>query len=83
MVEMPEFYAQHVGHQPGDTLGFDMSAARRSGANAWAKARAKPEQLLTEPRLWATLDYSAVKDSNVDTQISWTVASSGTAKFIT
>ena len=76
--EMPKFYAQHVGHQP-ETSGFDMSAARRSGANAWAKARAVPEQLLTEPRQWATLDYRAVKDSSVDAQIGWTVARSGTA----
>ena len=79
VVEMPEFYAQHVGHQPEDTPGFDMSAARRTGANAWTKARAKPEQLLTEPRQWATLDYSTVRDSNVDAQIDWTVARSGTA----
>lgn len=79
VVEMPEFYAQHVGHQPEETAGFDMSAARRSGANAWTKARAEPAQLLTEPRQWATLDYSEVKDSNVDAQINWTVARSGIA----
>ncbi|MGI8704729.1 MAG: 50S ribosomal protein L11 methyltransferase [Sphingomicrobium sp.] len=79
VVEMPEVYADHVAHQPEDTWGFDMSAARRSGANVHTKARAKPEQLLTEPRQWATLHYSAVKVSNVDAQINWTVARSGTA----
>ncbi len=79
VVEMPDFYAQHVGHQPGDTPGFDMSAARRSGANAVTKARAEPKQLLTEPRQWATLDYKAVTDSNVDAQIGWTAARPGTA----
>jgi len=79
VVEMPEFYAQHVGHQPEETLGFDMSAARRRGANASTKARAEPAQLLTEPRQWAKLDYRTVKDSNVDAQISWTVARSGIA----
>ena len=79
VAEMPEFYAQHVGHLPQDTAGFDMSAARRRGANGWAKARAKPEQLLTEPRQWATLDYRLVSDTKVDAQIDWDVARPGTA----
>lgn len=79
VVEMPEFYAQHVAHQSQDTAGFDMSAARRSGANAWAKARATPEQLLTDPRQWAVLDYHRVTETDVDAQIGWTASRAGTA----
>lgn len=79
VVEMPQFYGEHVGHQHQDTAGFDMSAARRFGANAWAKARAKPEQLLTEPFQWATLDYRHVADTDIDARIGWTVARPGTA----
>jgi protein arginine N-methyltransferase 1 len=79
VVDMPEFHAQFVGHQPRDTAGFDMSAARRAGANAWAKARAKPDQLLTTPRQWARLDYRHVTEPNVDARISWTADRSGHA----
>jgi protein arginine N-methyltransferase 1 len=79
VVEMPEFYAQHVAHQPQDTAGFDMSAARHVGTSAWAKARAQPEQLLTEPRQWAVLDYHRVTDTHVDAQIDWTSVRAGTA----
>jgi protein arginine N-methyltransferase 1 len=79
VVEMPEFYAQHVAHQPQDTAGFDMSAARHVGTRAWGKARARPEQLLTEPQQWAVLDYHRVTDTGVDAQIDWTASRSGTA----
>jgi protein arginine N-methyltransferase 1 len=79
VVEMPEFYAQHVGHQPEDTDGFDMTVARLAGANAWAKARAKPEQLLSAPRLFSTLDYRVINEDNVNVQIDWPVHRAGTA----
>jgi hypothetical protein len=39
-VEAPVAYADTVSHQPQDTGGFDMSAARRAGANGWTKVRA-------------------------------------------
>lgn len=77
VVEMPEFYAANVGHQAQDTAGFDMSAARRFGANAWTKTRAMPEQLLTEPRQWAILDYRRITEIDVDAQIDWTADRSG------
>jgi protein arginine N-methyltransferase 1 len=79
VVEMPEFYAHLVGHQPQDTAGFDMSAARKQGSNGWAKARAQPQQLLSEPLQCATLDYQIVTDADLDVQISWKATRSGTA----
>jgi type I protein arginine methyltransferase len=79
VVEMPEFYSQHVGHQPGDTCGFDMSVARRIGVSRWARAQATPEQLLTIPHHWATLDYRTITDNDVRGEIDWIAARSGIA----
>jgi protein arginine N-methyltransferase 1 len=79
VVESPDFYAKHVGHQPEDSPDFDMSAARCIGTNAWAKFRARPEQLLTSARRWATIDYRTETDKDVRAQMAWTVARSGTA----
>lgn len=77
MVEMPEFYAAQVGHQPQDTAGFDMSAARSLGTNGWAKTHARPQQLLAKPVHWATLDYRSITDERVDSEIVWTAERSG------
>ena len=79
VAEMPDFYAQHVGHQPDDTCGFDMAAARRIGANAWARTQATPDQLLTAPHHLATLDYRTVTEANVSARLDWTAERAGTA----
>lgn len=76
-VEMPDFYAKHVGHQPEDTAGFDMSAARHFGTNGWAKVHASPDELLTIPVRCAQLDYRQLTEINLDTQIQWIAERSG------
>lgn len=78
VVEMPEFYAGHVGHQPEDTAGFDMSAARQLGTHAWAKVHASTDQLLSKPRACARLEYDRVRGTDLETQISWIAERSGT-----
>jgi protein arginine N-methyltransferase 1 len=77
VVEMPQFYAECVGHQPQHTAGFDMSAARHLGASAWTKAHAKPEQFLTKPRKLATLDFRHVTETDVEARLEWVVERSG------
>ena len=37
--------------------GFDMTAARRIATNTWEKAEVDPDQLISEPARWATIDY--------------------------
>jgi protein arginine N-methyltransferase 1 len=75
---MPELYARHVGHQPQDTQGFDMSAARLLGSSGWTKTHAKTENLLTDARNWAELDFRTVTDPNVAAQIEWLAERPGT-----
>jgi len=45
----------------------------------WKIENVSPEILLSEPRLWATLDYSTINDPNVASEMSFTVTRDGTA----
>jgi protein arginine N-methyltransferase 1 len=58
---------------------LDLSAATRLVTNTWRKTRMKPEQLLTDPICWATLDYYEVNSPDVHAEISWHAAREGTA----
>ena len=77
VVEAPGLYARHAGPWNDTGLGVDMDAARRLAVNNFSKGRLTREQLLTETRRWATLDYAVVEDPNVRAHVSWTVARSG------
>ncbi|HEY0723304.1 MAG TPA: 50S ribosomal protein L11 methyltransferase [Pyrinomonadaceae bacterium] len=58
---------------------LDLSAATRLVTNTWRKTRIKPEQLLTDPICWTTLDYYEVDSPDVHAEISWQAAREGTA----
>jgi SAM-dependent methyltransferase len=61
---------------------LDMQVGWRIVSNTWRKGRVAPEQLLVEPRHWATLDYATVEDTDFATDISWDVRRRGTAHGI-
>ena len=46
---------------------------------SWRKSRIKPEQLLTEPVCWSTLDYHEVSSPDVSAEISLEAVRKGTA----
>lgn len=79
VVEMPELYARFVGHQAADTDGFDMSAAHAAATNVWTKVHATPDQLLTEPCQWASLDYRTVEDARAAGAVDVAITRPGTA----
>lgn len=58
---------------------LDLSPGRQLVTNTWRKSRIKPEQLLTEPVCWTTLDYNEVSSPGVRAEISWHAAREGTA----
>lgn len=60
VVEAPEQYARIVDPWGGDILGQDLSPARQLAVNDSQKARFTPQQLLTSPQLWATLEYATI-----------------------
>src|SRR5262249_34030198 len=45
--------------------------------NEFRKARVKPEQLLTEPQLWATLDYATIENPDVRGTLHGTATRNG------
>ncbi len=81
VVEAPEQHAEIVGPW-GNQFDLDLAAGRRLVTNTWRKSRIKPEQLLTEPVCWTTLDYYAVTSADVRAEISWQAVRKGTAHGI-
>ena len=57
--------------------GLNMDAAQRFATNISRKARVKPDQLLVEPRCWATLDYQTIESPDISAKITWTVLQEG------
>jgi protein arginine N-methyltransferase 1 len=80
VVEAPEQYEELVG--PWKKFDLDLSAATRMITNTWRKSYLKPEQLLTEPVCWTTIDYYEVQTADVRAEISWRAARNGTAHGI-
>ena len=81
VVEAPEQYEEIVGPWRNQ-FDLDLSAGMRLVTNTWRKSRIKPEQLLTEPVCWSTLDYYEVSSPDVCAEISGHAARNGTAHGI-
>ena len=79
IVTAPKLYADFVEPWEVHNYGFNMQAARKLVLNSWGKGRVEPEQLLTEPKLWAQLNYATLEDVNAAAELEWTVAQSGEA----
>ena len=58
---------------------LDLSAGKRLITNTWRKTRIQPEQMLTEPVCWTTIDYHEVDSPDVKAEISFRAARKGTA----
>jgi len=82
IVEAPERYSKIVDPWERNELGQDLSSARRMIVNDMHKARFKPEQVLTEPKLWATIDYANVENPDFQGSLNWTVQRAGTGHGI-
>jgi len=78
IVEAPQQYEERIDPWRNQ-FDLDLSAATRLVTNTWRKSRIKPEQLLTDPICWATLDYYEVDSPDVHAEISWQAAREGTA----
>lgn len=66
LVEANEIYnANYEGPWRRSNDGFNMEAARQRRVNAFDRHHVKPEQLLSAPVPWATLDYRTVEATSV------------------
>ncbi len=78
VVEAPEQYAELI--EPWQSqFELDLSAATRFITNTWRKSDIKPQQFLTEPVCWSTVDYYEVDNPDARAEISWRAARNGTA----
>ena len=79
LVTAPKLYAAHVAPWDDNPYGLDLRAARQRVTNHYRKGAVKPEQLLVEPRCWATLDYQTITSPHAKGKVSWTIDKAGTA----
>lgn len=79
LVEAPEQYDELVGPWQRNTFDLNLSAATRFVTNTWRKERLRPEQLLSEPVCWTTIDYYEVETADMRAEISLRAVRKGTA----
>jgi protein arginine N-methyltransferase 1 len=79
LVDACELYDRLVEPWAAGRLGFTMEAARSMVVNSWTKASIAKGQLLSEPRCWGSLDYSAVLSTDVSGRFATEVTRSSVA----
>lgn len=79
VVEAPDLYRLLVAPWGQNPPGLDFEAARRLAVNRWSKATVGPDQLLVEPRPWATLEYDRIESAAVSGDLGWVAARRGIA----
>ena len=78
VVEAPKQYAELIDPWQSQ-FELDLSAATRFITNTWRKSDIKPQQFLTKPVCWSTVDYYKVDNPDARAEISWRAARNGTA----
>lgn len=79
LVEAPDEYEHIVGPWQEDRFNLDLSAGLSRITNTWRKTPIKPDELLSEPVCWTTLNYHTVDTPDVLAEISWRAARAGIA----
>ena len=79
VVEASEQYEELVGPWQSNKFELDLTAGTHLITNTWRKTRLMPEQFLTEPIRWATIDYYEVNSPGISAEISWRASRAGTA----
>jgi type I protein arginine methyltransferase len=78
-IDDPEYYRQKYQSPWEDApYGCNLTANRRFVTNQWQKHRLQPARFLSEPQIWATLDYTQITAPNVKSTLAWQIDRSGT-----
>jgi len=77
-VEVPDIYASIVDPWKTTTFGLDMQSACKIVTNSFLKCHTEPEKHLSEPALFATLDYATITDPNVTGVLDFEIKRAGT-----
>jgi type I protein arginine methyltransferase len=79
LVESESVYRGCTAPWGQEERGIDLAPAGRRLANGYSKARFKPEDLLSCPVEWVTLDYRTITEPNVSGSVEFEAARPGTA----
>jgi protein arginine N-methyltransferase 1 len=82
VVEAPKVYGKIVDAWDHNMLGQDLGVARRKVLHDYYKERVTPEQLLTVPQLWATLDYATIENPDIHGTLHWNAERNGSGHGI-
>jgi len=82
IVEAPKPYGEIVDPWDQNPFGQNLRPARQLAVNGAQKVRVSPGQLLTGPKLWATLEYDSIEKPDVQGDLEWTVDRAGTGHGI-
>ena len=77
VVEAPECYSKILGPWDCNVLGQNLNPVRRMILNDFQKTYLSPQQLLTRPQRWTTLDYTSVENPDVQSELNWNVERDG------
>jgi protein arginine N-methyltransferase 1 len=79
VAEAPDLHGPYTTPWDENAYGLNMKAAGKVATNTWRRGRVKPENLLTEPKRWATIDYTSLEKPNASGNVSWSASRDGTA----
>jgi type I protein arginine methyltransferase len=79
IVEDASLYEQYRKPWQSRPFELDMRVGWQIVCNSWRKQRVKPENLLTSPQQWTTLDYGTISRADVTGEVTWTVGQAGSA----
>ena len=78
IVETAQHYDSLVNPWLRERFELNMERASQIVTNVWERARVTPEQLLTKPHCWLTIDYLTVQSTNVAAEMTFQPTRSGT-----
>jgi protein arginine N-methyltransferase 1 len=79
VVSANETYQSYVAPWEEHNRGLDLGDARRITINTWGKGQVTEESFLTEPQVWAQLDYTEEENTDFSRELNWDTVKDGTA----
>jgi protein arginine N-methyltransferase 1 len=77
VVQAEDWHARQTSPLKNNRLEIDMEAAWHFVSNTFHRMKLKCQQLMTDVRHWAALDYAVVETPDVGGSIEWTVTRKG------
>jgi protein arginine N-methyltransferase 1 len=79
VVSANETYHSYVAPWEEHNRDLDLRAARHITINTWGKGQVAAESFLTEPKIWAQLDYTSEENTDFSAELNWDALKGGNA----